>query len=634
MLAIFMETNGIPNISSNDAWWHLYKVPALAFPTQTEDGTWGGSNTYGNNNILAKIQGTGFQKTHQRQIWANMTLEQDLGMLVKGLKAYFGGAYDNASNIIERQSKGYQYGWHYYDNGTLQTQKMGTVEDKLTFNNWVDSQWRIASFNVGLKYATQFANGDNLAANLNYNVKGEIRDRLNDDHSYSPTYYRANVQLAAHYDHANRFSSDLVLAMNGSSRSNPAKWAFSPTLGLGYIYTAEDAPVWGKVRLSGGIQHTDFVPGYGLYLSAWNGSHGQYFYGQGFSNSWGAFQTAFPTSGYEQETAYKANIGTDLRICKVLDITVDAFYQKRTNILVSASELNSSVVGIQSSYDDKGKVSSYGIEAGLRYAKTFENGLNLFAGAMLSATMSNIDDWIETPAYSNLSIIDARADAARGLIALGLFKDQEDINSSPRQEFGQVKPGDIKYKDVNNDGVINEFDRVNFDYGTDVPNLNFAFNLGFEYKGVGFNAYFQGASNQMKNIRYVDGVWGALSNNRNLSKIYYEDCFDNRGVYAKYPRLSTEDVINNTQESDLWYQNVSWFKMRDCELYYKLPSAWTEPIKISNVKLFVQGQNLFSVNKIGDKWSRIHECETMDAENLNTGYPVMKSVNVGLSVLF
>ena len=177
MLAIFMETNGVPNVSSNDAWWHLYKVPALAFPIKTADGIWGGSNTYGDFNLLAKIQGTGFQKTHQRQIWANMTLEQDLAFLLKGLSFYVGGSYDNSSNTIEQQTKGYQYGWNYYDGSNqMQTSVQGTLEDKLKFNHWVDAQWRIATFNAGFKYGTQLANGDNISSNLNYNIKGDKMD--------------------------------------------------------------------------------------------------------------------------------------------------------------------------------------------------------------------------------------------------------------------------------------------------------------------------------------------------------------------------------------------------------------------------------------------------------------------------
>ena len=174
ILGILMETNGVPNVNSNDAWWHLYKVPALAFPIKTESGVWGGSQTYGDFNLLAKSQGTGFMKTHQRQIWANMTLEQDLDVITKGLKFYVGASYDNSSNTIENRTKGYQYGWHDISSGGEVV--MGTVEDKLAFNQWVDSQWRIATFNAGLKYGIQFNNGDNFAANANYNMKSEIRD--------------------------------------------------------------------------------------------------------------------------------------------------------------------------------------------------------------------------------------------------------------------------------------------------------------------------------------------------------------------------------------------------------------------------------------------------------------------------
>jgi TonB-linked SusC/RagA family outer membrane protein len=622
ILGILMETNGVPNINSNDAWWHLYKVPAIAFPVKTAGGVWGGSQDYGNNNLLAKSQGAGFMKTHQRQIWANMTLEQDLDVITKGLKFYVGASYDNSSITYETRTKGYQYGWNYYDaTGAMKETVMGTVEDKLLFNYWVDSQWRIATFNAGFKYALQLNNGDNLAANVNYNVKGEIRD------GQSNTFYRTNWQLALHYDHANRFMADVVLAANGSNRSYPAKWAFSPTLGLGYIYFNNPESKffnYGKVRLSGGIQHTDYVPAAGLWLARWNNGHGNFWFGQNFQSSWGAFLTQFPTEDFAQEAAYKANIGTDLRIANQLDVTLDLFYQQRRNILVSAGSLNSAVVGIQSSYNDKGRVASYGMELGLRYAKTFQNGLNLNAGASFSTVKSEILEWIEAPAYPNLSVVDGPADSERGLIALGFFQSQEEIDNSPVQQFGQTKVGDIKYKDVNEDGVINENDFVAQDYGNTFPSLNYAFSLGAEYKGFGINATFQGAAHQVKNLRYVDGVWGALSDNRNLSQEYYNNCFDIAGAGASYPRLSTENVANNAQNSTIWYRNASWLKLRDCEIYYKLPAKLIEPLKISSTKIFVQGQNLLSFSSI----------DAVDAENLNTGYPVMKAVNIGLSVEF
>ena len=621
IFALFMETNGVPNMNSNDAWWHLYKVPALAFPIKTYGDVWGGSQTYGDFNLVAKATGTGFTKTHQRQIWANITLLQDLDFILDGLQFYAGGSYDNASNTIENRRKGYQYGWNWYDaNNVMQETVMGTVEDKLTFNYYVDSQWRIGTLNAGFKYAKAFG-GDHFSANAGYNMKSEVRD------GQSNTWYRANWTLATHYDHAERFLVDLVLAANGSNRSYPAKWAFSPTLGLGYVFANNpDANFlnYGKFRLSGGIQHTDYVPQAGLWLASWNNSHGQFWYGTDFTSSWGAFLTQFPTTDFRQEAAYKANLGTDLRIANSLDVTVDAFYQQRRNILVSAASLNSDVVGIQSSYDDKGRVASYGVEAGLRYAKTFANGLNLNAGVNASFVKSRILEWIENPSYPNLSVIGTPADAARGLVALGFFQNQAEIESSPLQEFGQVKVGDTKYKDVNGDGVINENDIVAMDWGQSFPALNVGFNLGFEYKGFGMNAYFQAAANQMKSLQWVDGVWGALSDNRNLSSEYYNNSFDVLGADATYPRLSTTNVPNNAQASTVWYRNVRWLKLRDCEVYYKLPASLLGRVKVSNAKLFVQGQNLLSFDNI----------PVMDAENLNTGYPVMKAVTMGLSVIF
>ena len=619
ILAVFMETNGVPNINSNDAWWHLYKVPALAFPIKTDGGVWGGSQTYGDFNLMAKANGTGFSKTHQRQIWADITLEQDLDMILEGLQFYAGGSYDNASNTIENRTKGYQYGWNYYDaSGDLAETVMGTVQDKLTFNHWVDSQWRIGTIKAGFKYATQMNNGDNFAANLNYNTKSEIRDGRNN------TWYRQNVNLAAHYDHADRFMADLVLAANGSNRSYPAKWAFSPTLGLGYIYANNpDKGFYGKLRASAGIQHTDYVPAAGLWLENWGGGHGDFIYGNNYAQSWGAFLTQFPTTSFRQEAAYKANVGTDVRVAGCLDIVADVFYQQRRNILVSASSLNSSVVGLQSSYDDKGVIASYGAEIGLRFAKTFDNGLNVNASGFATYSQNRVLEWIENPAYPNLSIIGTPTDAARGLVALGFFESQDDIDNSPLQQFGQVKVGDIKYKDVNEDGVVNQNDVVSFESGA-FPALNYAFSFGLEYKGFGLNATFQAAGAQVKNIRYVDGVWGALSDNRNLSQEYYDNCFDVAGANALYPRLSSENVANNAQESTIWFRNVSWFKMRDCELYYRLPASLLKNIKVSDAKVFVQGQNLLSIDNI----------PAMDAENLSTGYPVMKAVNFGLSVVF
>ncbi|NDV82551.1 SusC/RagA family TonB-linked outer membrane protein [Bacteroides sp. 51] len=625
VLGMFMETNRPNDVDADGATWYVYRTPASAFPFKTSSGIWGGNEAYGDGNVAAKIQDSGFMKTHQRQLWANAKLTQDLGFWAKGLSVSVSAGYDNASITNEQRYKGHQYGYEYYtgtvgDKNNVQEVVMGNKEEKLNFNDWVDKQWRIAQFAVGVHYKTSFRDDDHFAASAVYNTKSEIRDNR------SNTFYRANWLGNFHYDLKNKYVADLVLAANGSNRSYPAKWAFSPTLSLGYIYA--DNPdkllTYGKLRASAGIQHTDYVPEAGIWLSQWSNSNGQFFYGQGFGNSWGSFITAFPTTNFSQEKATKVNLGTDLRLWNSLDITADVYYQKRSHILQNAREMNSWVVGIQSAYEDVGEVSSYGFELGARFARKIGKDLYVNASGMLTWNRNEIDYAIENPAYPNLSQIGKRVNEAWGLEAIGFYKDQDDINNSIRQEFSQVRPGDVKYKDQNGDGVINEFDRVALGSATDIPELNYAFGVGLEYKGLGFNALFQGTGNYMKNFRSVDGVWGVISDNRNLSKAYYQNSWDVAGQSALYPRLSSQSVPNNEQASTIWLQKVNFLKLRNCELYYKLPQKTVQRLRMSGIKVFLQGQNLLSFDNV----------DAMDAEVLSTAYPVLKSVNVGLALTF
>lgn len=625
VLGMFMETNRPNDVDADGATWYVYKTPASAFPFKTSNGIWGGNETFGNGNVAAKIQDSGFMKTHQRQLWANAKLTQDLGFWVKGLSISASAGYDNASITNEQRYKGHQYGYEYYtgtigDKNNVQEVVMGNKEEKLNFNDWVDKQWRIAQFAVGVHYQTSFRNDDHFTASAVYNTKSEIRDNR------SNTFYRTNWLGNFHYDLKNKYVVDLVLAANGSNRSYPAKWAFSPTLALGFIYADNPDKIltYGKLRASAGIQHTDYVPEAGIWLSQWSNSNGQFFYGQGFSNSWGSFITAFPTKDFSQEKATKANLGTDLRLWNSLDITADVYYQKRSHILLNAREMNSWVVGIQSAYEDVGEVSSYGFELGARFARKIGKEFYANAFSMLTWNRNKIDYAIENPAYDNLSQIGKRVNEAWGLEAIGFYKDQDDINSSIRQEFSQVRPGDVKYADQNGDNVINEFDDVALNSPTDIPDLNYAFGFGLEYKGLGFNALFQGTGSYMKNFRSVDGVWGVVSDNRNLSKDYYQNSWDVAGQSALYPRLSSQSVANNEQASTIWLQKVNFLKLRNCELYYKLPQKTVQKLCMSGIKVFLQGQNLLSFDNV----------DAMDAEVLSTAYPVLKSVNVGLTLTF
>ena len=623
LFGMFQETLRPSDIDADGIVEAIYNLPANAFPFKTSTGIWGGNEAYGDANPAAKIQDSGFYKTHQRQLWVDAKLTQELGFLLPGLSLFVSAGYSNSSIYAENSHKAHEYGYERYtgtigdkDNVSLST--FGNKEVNLTFSNWNAGQWWKAKSRIGLVYKHSFFDNDHFSAAAIYENIGVSADGRGN------SVNRQNIMGVFHYDWQNRYMADLVLAGNGSSRSYPSKWAFSPVLSLGWIFADNNDGFlnYGKLRASAGIQHTDYMPTYGMWLPTWDATHGYVIIGYNYSSTWGASLGSFPTTDFSQETATSFNLGTDFRLAKALDLSVDAFYQLRSHIMLSASHENSSVVGIQSSYNDVGEVRSYGFEAGAKYAKEIARDFHLNLGANVSWARNQVSKYIGTPVYPLSDPVGHRVNEAWGLKSAGFFKDQADIDASNRQEYSSVRPGDIKYQDLSGDGVVNEFDVVSLEGGTGIPELNYAFNLGAEYKGFGVNAWFQGTGNYMKYL--PSAIWGGMADNGNLSVDYQNHCWDVAGENALYPRLTTQNSSNNSQASDVWYKPVHFLKLRNMEIYYKVPQALLSKLSLTAAKVFVQGENLLSFDNV----------DAMDAEVLSTAYPLFKGVNVGVTLTF
>ena len=623
LFGVFQETKRPSDISADDATASVYRLPATAFPYKTSTGVWGGNEAYGDANPVAKIQESGFYKTHQRQLWVDAKLSQKLDFLIDGLNVFVSAGYANSAIYAENSHKAHQYGYERYngtvgDKNNVSLNLLGNKETDLTFSNWNAGQWWKAKASIGVNYNHSFFGDDHFNASLVYDNSGVSTDGRGN------TYYRQNVMGVFHYDFMNRYVVNLVLAGNGSSRTYPSKWAFSPVLSLGWVYADNANGVfnYGKLRASAGLQHTDYMPTYGMWLPTWDVSHGYVIIGNNYGATWGASLGSFPTTCFKQETSANFNFGTDFRMMDALDVSVDAFYQLRSHIMLLASYENSSVVGIQSSYNDVGEVRSYGFEIGAKYVKTITADLNLNFGANLSWARNEVVRYIGTPTYPLSDPVGHRVNEAWGLKSAGFFKEQSDINSGNRQEYSTVNPGDIKYQDLNGDNVINEFDVTSLNGATGIPELNYGFNLGVEYKGFGLNAWFQGTGNYMKYL--PSAIWGGMSDNGNLSVDYYNNCWDVAGDNALYPRLTSQNNRNNSQASDVWYRPVRFLKMRNVEVYYKVPARVLSKLSISAAKIFAQGENLLSFDNV----------DAMDAEVLSTAYPMFKGVNVGVMLTF
>lgn len=630
LLGMLYETNRPNGATADEIFQTLYRLPGALFPVQTEDGIWGGNSAFTNANPMAQIQASGYRRNFSNALFSDVKLTQDLSGITEGLSVSARLGFDNYSEIYEDRSLGFEYASDRYVfdasgavSGTNRYQA-GDKTSKLAFSRGLQGQWRKSNIVFTGDYKKQI-DQHNLAASLIFTSEAYSTSGRHQ------TFYRHNWSGYLHYDYLDTYLADLALVASGSNRSYPEKYAFSPVLSVGWLLSKEgflednETIDLLKLRASAGVLHTDYVPRTGLSREDYNGATGDYYFGDGYSQYWGAKKEYLPTKHFNLETANKLNLGVDISLLKSVHFTAEAYYQRRSHILMSENGLNSAVIGIASAYVNKGVVDSKGFETVLNYNKS-TGDWKINATAMFTYGSNKVIDLVESPkAYSYLEQKGKPVNANFGLEAIGFFKDQTDIDNSPRQEFNIVRPGDIKYKDQNGDDVINGNDRVAQGYSRAFPELNYAFNAGLEYKGFGFNILFQGADRYTKYLD-VAGVYIPVVSNQNLSTHYYENRWmpgqDNSN--AVYPRLSSETNLNNYRENSIWYANAAFLKLRNCEVYYKLPQSLIGRTFVKNAKLYVKGENVLSIDNI----------KIMDPEVISTVYPTNMGITLGISAAF
>ncbi len=616
-------------------WDMIYTVPSAAFPIKTQDGYWGSSATWdGTLNPVAQSIGAAYYKNHQRSLFTDLTIKQDLSGLLKGLSAQVGVAYDNYANIFENHSKEYEYqtinpSWPAGQAEPTYTTTMGGKETAMGSEAAASLYDRYLYVNAGVNYETSF-NDLKLYSQLKWDY--EYRD----PNGINNTIYRQNITWWSHLNYKNRYLLDLTLVESGSNRLAPGtKWAFSPTLGLGWVISNEDfwtnPDSYLKVRGSIGKINSDFIPKdddnwvwtyykqqyvmTGLtypFQSGWNSEFGQTALGQ----------MATPDPGHE--VAYKYNFGIDAQPIKGLNMSLDLFKERRSGIFVSAAGKYTALIGFTAPYENGGKVDSKGFEFSADYGFNYGDWSFNVAGNF-SYNKTKILDMLEEPRlYSNLVQTGHRVDQLYGLEAIGFFKDEADIASSPTQTFSTVKPGDIKYRDVNGDNKIDANDKVAIGYTTTCPEIYYNFRLGAEWKGLGVYAFFQGTGNYTA-VLNTKGMYWPLISNTNISQYAYDNRWTPDHQDALFPRLSASTNANNYQTSTLWMRDRSFLKLRNLEVYYNLPTAFLrDNLKVVNgAKVYLRAVDLFTTSNVPENDP---ECYGVN--------PVNKSISFGLSVNF
>lgn len=631
LLGVLQETSR-PG-AQTDLWDLVYTVPSAAFPIRDKNGVWGGSDTWaGIQNPVAQSAGAAYYKNHTRSLFADMKLTQDLSGLTKGLNAFVRISYDNIANIYEDHSKEYVYSINaptWADGASEPTVKSEIYgkDSEMKTDAKTNQFDRLLHFDVGFDYQRTF--GDHsIYSQLKWDYEN------NDPNGVNNTVNRQNISWWSHYGYMNRYFVDLALVGSGSSRLAPGtKWAFSPTLSAAWVISKEkfmENVKWVnflKLRASAGIINVDNLPGdevWSYYAQQYGTSGGTYPFDSGWNSSFGrSYLERVATTNPSHEKAYKYNVGVDAKLFGCLDVTLDLWKEHRTNIWVTSEGKYSEIFGMDPPYENAGIVDSKGIEVGLDYSKKLGQ-VEFNIGGNFSLNKNEIKEMLEEPRqYANLVQTGNPYGQLYGLEAIGFFKDEADIAASPTQNFSTVKPGDIKYRDVNGDNIIDANDKVAIGYSNTCPEIYYSLHLGAEWKGIGFYAMFQGTGNYSAVLNTKSMYW-PLINNTNISQYAYDNRWTPQNQNAKFPRLSSQSNANNYQTSTLWLADRSFLKLRNLEVYYKLPTSWLKKTKVVNAaKLYVRGIDLISFDHIDEN--------DPEAYGIN---PMTKSVALGLSVTF
>ena len=633
LLGVLAESNA-PG-SSAKLWDMVYSLPSAAFAVKGEDGKWGGNSTWaGTVNPVAQSQDAGYSRNHNRGIYTDLTIRQELPAVLKGLAVQGRIAYDHFSNIYENYSKTYVYGsptvadWL---NGEPQLGKAftGGSESDLGASISTNSFSRRFHIDASADYQNTFG-AHSIYSQLKYDYE------FSDEFAINSTLYRQNISWYTHYGLLDRYFLDLALVESGSNRLAPgSKWALSPTVSAAWVLSKENFMKnlnWVdflKLRASYGIIQTDILPesGWMYYMQQYQTTGGTYPFNSGFQSDFGrTYLDAIATSGLTREKAAKFNAGVDATLFGGLDFSFDGFYQRRSNIWVSTAGKYSSELGVDAPYEGDGIVDSWGWEASLDYNKQIGD-VKFNIGANIDYYRSQIKEQDEAPKlYPNLVSTGHRVSQLFGYKAIGFFKDQADIDASKPQLLGSTpRPGDIKYEDVNGDGQIDTNDKTAIGYSTVAPEIYYNIHLGVEWKGLGVDAMFQGTG-RYSGVLSTKSMYKPLVGNTTISQYYYDNRWTpETASTAKFPALSSTSNANNYNTNTLWMFDRSFFKLRNIEVYYNFPKAMLAKTKLLNAaKLYVRGVDLFSFDHLDES----------DPEVFGATNPLNRSIVAGLSVTF
>jgi TonB-linked SusC/RagA family outer membrane protein len=583
----------------------------------------------------------GYKTNDRSNMLAQFELKQDLGFIVKGLSAR--GLFNVSRYSLLEYRNGYEpYFYSLIDDPTVYQLKALNPSGGRESVKQISSTKDLTSsmyFEGAIQYSRQFAKKHDVSSLLVYTLRESLNGNAS---SLQDALPHRNLGLAGRvtYGYSSRYFVEFNFGYNGSERfAENERFGFFPSIGVGWIMSNEKF----MAGLSKTISKLKFKATYGLvgndeigsasdrffYLSNVNDDDGGRSYR--FGDNFGYSRNGVSVSRYADplvtwEISHKTNLGVELNLWNSLEIQVDWYREYRSNILQERLDIPITMGLQRKPKANIGKANGGGVDISVDYNKSFSSDIWTVIRGNFTYASSKYEVY-EEPDYSQTpwkSKEGQKVSQEWGYVAERLFLDDEEVKYSPRQT-GEYTAGDIKYKDINNDYQIDESDMVPIGYPT-TPEIIYGFGISAGYKNIDISCFFQGSA---RSAFWIDAdATSPFVDNRALLKYWADDHWseDSRNIYAMWPRLSETAIGNNTVRSTWFMRDGTFFRMKNAEIGYTLPKKWIEPIKLQNVRLYVNGSNLFVISRF----------KMWDPEMGSNGlaYPLQRVFNFGINVEF
>jgi TonB-linked SusC/RagA family outer membrane protein len=640
----YLQSRAAPPQSIDDLFSSAFSTPPYVHPTEYSSGEFPRINQ--RDNPWVRATQTGFQKNTQAKIESVFSVEQDMPF-IPGLKAKGVFSFDSYSGTTLKREKSPEY----YNPATGRDPETGKLllsilsDGQEFLGHEISGEYGENSlyFEADLVYDRTFGNHA-LSGLLLYNQK-------NFDNGDKVPYRTQGFAGRASYTYGGRYVAEFNFGYNGSENfAKGQRFGFFPSLAAGWVLSEEPFmdPLRGvfskiKLRLSHGLAGNDSFGRRFAYITTIADTDGY---------KWGVNGNDFYRAGRREgdigvedltwETVAKTNIGLELELWKMLELQADVFKEQRRDIFMQRNNFPNSAGFPALPYANFGKVDNQGIEATLIFNKPIGSEWLLTARATVTYAANKVIERDESFGVrgTTRSAIGKPVNQLFGLVANGLFTENDFENLAtgelkegiPKHVFTtRVYPGDIKYADMDDNGVINELDRTPIG-GTTDPQLVYGFAASVSYKQIDLAFLFQGNGLTDRIIgRGSDFIPG--SNMGTTGNIYSNarDAWteENPSQNVFYPRLHYGLNANNRQESTWWLKDMSMLRLKNVEAGYTLPQKWADKAWISRARIYFRGANLlcFSSFKLWDP-----EIDTPNNNGLR--YPIMRSLSVGLDITF